>query len=715
MKEWIPYCSIDLKPYVGMQFFSIEDELKFYKTYAKACGFNVRKATTTKSKKGDVAFKYFLCNKAGFKEKQRGQVLDNLKDNQGDDVVVQSSSISRKRLVTHVGCKAKMVLKFFNKSSYVVTIFHEGHTHPLYTPSSRKFQKGCRKISMLHKKMIFDNSKVNIGPVKTFRLMKEYVGGYENVGASKEDFKNFHRDLKAYIEGSDAQMFVDNFKMKRLLWSAYFFDYEVDEDDCLCRAFWADPICRRNYSVFGDMVSFDTTYQFNKYNMIFGPFTGVDHHKRCVTFAGSFITKEDVSSFEWLFNTFLKGMGGKEPVCLITDQDPAMGIAIKNVFSKTKHRYCMWHIMKKMPDKVGRAITKETDFLEKLCACVWSLEIEPGEFERSWKSIMCEFGLQSHDWLGQIYDIRKLWIPAYFRDLFMGGIMRTTSRSESENNFFTCFTNPHVTLVEFYMRYESAMDAQRHSLSNFDNDSKNKYPELKTPLLIDKHASQLYTTTVFYELQYEIEIACFNCGFDGFRRENELEFVSVKEGSRRTYEVVFNCNNYDTHCSCKMFERQGLPCRHMIFVWKGKLLDKILEKYVLNRWTIMATKQATFSLEGHISDQCVKIVDKKRILNEVWSEIHNCVSLAEDHEDDLIYLLNNLKALKLDLESKKDGNVPQCKKTKDIEFLIRASAPNESTIKPPKISKNKGSGEQFSSNVIAGAQRLKGEKEKAME
>ncbi|KAL2901578.1 putative protein FAR1-RELATED SEQUENCE 10 [Bienertia sinuspersici] len=138
-----------------MQFLSIEDGFKLYKTYTEACGFNVRKATTTKSKKGDVAFKYFLCNKAGFKEKRKAQVVDNLKDNEGGDVVVQSSSISRKRLGTRVGCKAKMVLKLLNKSSYVVTIFHEGRTYPLYTPSSRKFQKASRKISMLHKKNDF--------------------------------------------------------------------------------------------------------------------------------------------------------------------------------------------------------------------------------------------------------------------------------------------------------------------------------------------------------------------------------------------------------------------------------------------------------------------------------------------------------------------------------------------------------------------------------
>lgn len=114
--------------------------------------------------------------------------------------------------------------------------------------------------------------------------------------------------------------------------------------------------------------------------MIFGPFTGVDHHKKCVTFAASFVAHEDISSFEWVFKTFLKSMGNNEPVCLITDQDPAMKV-VRNVFQTTEHRFCMWHIMKKVPEKVSRAITQEIDFLKKLCACVWHLEIEPAEFE----------------------------------------------------------------------------------------------------------------------------------------------------------------------------------------------------------------------------------------------------------------------------------------------------------------------------------------------
>ncbi|KAL2942408.1 Protein FAR1-RELATED SEQUENCE 7, partial [Bienertia sinuspersici] len=74
-KEWIPCCSIDLKPYVGMQLFSIEDGLKFYKIYAEACGFNVRKATTTKSKKGDVALNISYATKLVLKRNKGDKFL----------------------------------------------------------------------------------------------------------------------------------------------------------------------------------------------------------------------------------------------------------------------------------------------------------------------------------------------------------------------------------------------------------------------------------------------------------------------------------------------------------------------------------------------------------------------------------------------------------------------------------------------------------------
>ena len=84
---------------------------------------------------------------------------------------------------------------------------------------------------------------------------------------------------------------------------------------------------------------------------------------------------------------------------------------------------------------------------------------------------MADFGLQSNAWLSQMYDIRDMWIPAYFKDLFLGKVLRTTSRSESENHFFSNFTNPHLSLVEFSMQYESALELQRYGQLQSDNEN----------------------------------------------------------------------------------------------------------------------------------------------------------------------------------------------------------------------------------------------------
>jgi len=70
-------------------------------------------------------------------------------------------------------------------------------------------------------------------------------------------------------------------------------------------------------------------------------------------------------------------------------------------------------------------------------------------------------------------------MPAYFRDLFLGAVLGTTSCCESENNFFSNFTNSHLSLVEFWMRYESALELQRYGQLQFDNESSSLVPLLK--------------------------------------------------------------------------------------------------------------------------------------------------------------------------------------------------------------------------------------------
>jgi hypothetical protein len=89
-----------------------------------------------------------------------------------------------------------------------------------------------------------------------------------------------------------------------------------------------------DYKCFGDVMSFDTTFQTNKFEMPFALILGANHHKRTVIFGAALLYSETIESFVWLFETFLVAMCGKHPSTIFTDQDAAMAGAIAYVFTK---------------------------------------------------------------------------------------------------------------------------------------------------------------------------------------------------------------------------------------------------------------------------------------------------------------------------------------------------------------------------------------------
>jgi len=135
--------------------------------------------------------------------------------------------------------------------------------------------------------------------------------------------------------------------------------------------------------------------------------------------------------------------------------------------------------MRNISKKVGSSLNSDDDFPSRFKLCGYNLETSI-EFEQEWQTIINDFGLQNNAWLSQMYDIRDMWILAYFKDLFLGAVLRTTSRFESENHFFSNFTNSHLCLVEFWMRYESSLELQRYEQIQSDNETSSLMLRLKT-------------------------------------------------------------------------------------------------------------------------------------------------------------------------------------------------------------------------------------------
>jgi hypothetical protein len=80
---------------------------------------------------------------------------------------------------------------------------------------------------------------------------------------------------------------------------------------------------------------------------------------------------------------------------------------------------------------------------------------------------------------------------------------------------------------------------------------------------------------------------------------------------------------------------------------------------------------------------------RKRILGDVWNEVHRCISLAEDDEDDLVELLEKMKLYSAELLAKKNRGVEKTKR-QELEKFVGCEAPKTISIQNPKQASNKG-------------------------
>nr|KAJ0196186.1 hypothetical protein LSAT_V11C700381670 [Lactuca sativa] len=85
----------------------------------------------------------------------------------------------------------------------------------------------------------------------------------------------------------------------------------------------------------------------------------------------------------------------------------------------------------------------EIDFRKIFQHLIWNQYIDPMVFENSWNSVISEFHLEENKWLKQMFLIHTRWIPAFFKDIALSRLMRTTSRFESDFFFIIlCPKNP---------------------------------------------------------------------------------------------------------------------------------------------------------------------------------------------------------------------------------------------------------------------------------
>ncbi|XP_074368719.1 protein FAR1-RELATED SEQUENCE 5-like [Apium graveolens] len=285
--------------------------------------------------------------------------------------------------------------------------------------------------------------------------------------------------------------------------------------------------------------------------------------------------------------------------------------------------------------QLGNRLCKETDFMEKMKTYIWSSILETDEFERSWTEVLKEFKLDEHKWLSDMYSIRSSWIPSFFRDEPMFGLMRTTSRSESENFFFGQFHRQGDTLCEFGLRFQSAMERQRNETERLDHESKTCIPETLSTWFIEDDAATLFTRAIFYKVREEIISSCLDMQIKRMSEEIngvthlEIRDVKVKDKLFKLtfftgFKKVSVCKDHAV-CSCKIFVMCGIVCRHAFCGLKQIGVTKFPMSLALNRW-MKIDNSGTMSNSVSISNDYIRMQQASLKLTNIWFDFHQAVS-----------------------------------------------------------------------------------------
>ncbi|KAI8538412.1 hypothetical protein RHMOL_Rhmol09G0101000 [Rhododendron molle] len=472
----------EVVPKITQEFKSLDDVFKYYNNYALEAGFSVRiHSSKTDKKNGETIRKEYVCSKEW--ESKCSEV------NQ------------RQRGMTREKCGARLtVVKKRSGEGFVVTQFVEGHSHALTTPRKKHFLRSHRRVSVAQKVLTQQLVAANVSTSQQMSLLELQAGGLENVGCLQRDIYNSRRDMREYVNGHDANMLKELFKSEKEKNRGYTYTIEEDDEHRLTHCFWADATSRKSYQYFGDVVVFDTTYNTNKYCLMFAPLLGVNHPGQTTLFGCAFLSDETSESFEWLFKEFLKAMPGTLPKMIITIQDPAMTKAIACALPKTFHRYCIWHIVSKFFEKIGALAYKE--HYEEFKKCIWNSE-SPEEFNATWEYIVGKTNLSTHQWLQSTYEICGRWVPAYTKHIFSTH-MTSSQRAEISHSFFKRYLSDKNSMYEFVTQFEWALARLRHNELDLDHKDINEKPVLKMSWVMEKKMSELYTLHSFKKFQEEI-------------------------------------------------------------------------------------------------------------------------------------------------------------------------------------------------------------------
>ncbi|XP_077251944.1 protein FAR1-RELATED SEQUENCE 5-like [Tasmannia lanceolata] len=406
--------------------------------------------------------------------------------------------------------------------------------------------------------------------------------------------------------GREAVEVAVRFQQKRSEDPNFHFYMELDISGNLRSMFWADSRARDAYLRFSGVIVFDVTYKTNRYKMPFAPFTGVNHHRQSTLFGCALLADETEETFTWLFKEWLKCMWGKVPSCIITDMDRAMRNAIRIVFPNTRHRFCSWHTSKHLVEHIPAMQDSTSDFAKDYTH--WYFRKNIADSETEWQKLVEKYPFVENSW-ALLY--RRLSNNMIIH--FMIGAIKNLKQISSLK-------------VQVLYRFLGAL--WNHKLQNV-----------------------IRVLCLNYSKQNLDSSDCWDELLDKNGNVSEYLVGLSNEEKWKWCKVVYEeseAEGVKATCQCAKFETEGYLCKHILRIMREKRLLSILERYILNRWTVMAryhqSRSGVVANEGNnktvtplerwlLLAKCHKALDviqnNKRLMKKVDETLDACLAESE--------------------------------------------------------------------------------------
>jgi len=117
-------------------------------------------------------------------------------------------------------------------------------------------------------------------------------------------------------------------------------------------------------------------------------------------------------------------------------------------------------MIKKFREQLGKLYRLHPSFKDEFRAVInWPLM--PTEFETAWQALVQEYDLQNDAMMLSLWDDRREWISAYFKEAFCAR-MTSTQRSEGMNSVMKkVFLKETLTLHRFVEQINNCIQSRR--------------------------------------------------------------------------------------------------------------------------------------------------------------------------------------------------------------------------------------------------------------